>query len=346
MLARPDRWSPDGDWVTPRQPSRHPARTRFCGWDAGVEHALLGDSEPLRDAVRGAVEILGRELPAPLAEVARLVLVRVQGLPADQMQEVPFELNRPRAAEPLLPAWVPPSRTLGGFHLLRPLGAGAVGSVFVACRAEERGRKHPQLFALKVPDYGGDVAHTLSEAEFLQLFREEAGALLAVPPHPNLARLVTFDAGVKPKPILVMELVEGPTLERLILTRVLEAGRAMRILDGVAAALEAMHATGVGHLDIKPSNIILRAPDETVPLSVDLDSSVIVPRVFADFRCAGWWRCAGAWWTLVLRAARFDRVARPPFMARPRSGARRPKATNLVPWPLTSTLSPASPSRC
>ena len=41
------------------------------------------------------------------------------------------------------------------------------------------------------------------------MFRDEASALIALPQHPNLARFVTFDAGSKPKPILVMEFVEG-----------------------------------------------------------------------------------------------------------------------------------------
>ena len=45
------------------------------------------------------------------------------------------------------------------------------------------------------------------------MFRAEASALLAIPAHPNLARFVTFDTGSKPKPILVMELVEGQNLD-------------------------------------------------------------------------------------------------------------------------------------
>ncbi|MFW5740937.1 MAG: protein kinase domain-containing protein, partial [Myxococcota bacterium] len=235
--------------------------------DTGVEHALLGDPVPLQDAVSTAAATLRDELPLSVARVAEHVLGRLLRLPPDQSEEAPFELNRPRRhAEPALPIWMPPSRTLGGFHVVRPLGAGAVGSVFVACRSDERGQRRARQFALKVPEYGGDVAHTLSEDEFLQLFREEAGALLAVPQHPNLARFVTFDVGAKPKPILVMELVEGPTLERLIQTRVLETQRATRILDGIAAGLEAMHAAGVGHLDVKPSNIILRTAEQR-PLS-------------------------------------------------------------------------------
>jgi serine/threonine protein kinase len=80
-----------------------------------------------------------------------------------------------------------------------------------------------------------------------------------LPAHPNLAGFVTFDARVRPKPILVMELVEGPTLERVIERRDLTLGLAFDVLDGVAAGLEAMHALGIGHLDLKPANIILRA---------------------------------------------------------------------------------------
>jgi serine/threonine protein kinase len=154
---------------------------------------------------------------------------------------------------------------LGGFYVLHALGAGAVGSVFVARRGEERTLEDAELFALKVAEYGGTVARTLGEAEFFQMFRDEAGALLAVPSHPNLARLVTFDAGARPKPILVMELVEGPTLERIIETGSLDMPRAIHTMLGVASGLEAMHSAGVGHLDLKPSNVILRDPDGDGP---------------------------------------------------------------------------------
>jgi serine/threonine protein kinase len=156
-----------------------------------------------------------------------------------------------------LPAWVPPSRIVGGFYLVRAVGTGAVGSVFVARRVEERQDDTAPLFALKVPDYSAAAARTLSEEEFLRLFREEAGALLALPEHPNIARFVTFDAGANPKPILVMELVEGPSLERMLEMGDLSFSRARELLLGVGAGLDAMHQVGVGHLDLKPSNIIV-----------------------------------------------------------------------------------------
>jgi hypothetical protein len=96
-----------------------------------------------------------------------------------------------------LPAWLPPSRLLGGFYVVSALGEGAGGSVFMARRAEEREDENADVFALKVPEYNGDVSHLLSEADFLKMFREEAGALLALPDDsPHIARFVTFDAGV------------------------------------------------------------------------------------------------------------------------------------------------------
>ena len=266
-----------GDWPSDDLPT--------CGAalhlvDIGVEHALRGNPAPLRDSVATAIDTLSDELPLHLAAVATDALQRLTALDVELGQErAPESIRAMSPREPPLPAWLPPSRTLGGFYVLRQLGAGAVGSVFVACRFEDRSRPNAPRYALKVPEYGGDAAHTLSEAEFLQLFREEAGALLSIPHHPDLAHFVTFDAGAKPKPILVMELVEGPTLQRLIDTRVLDVSRAVAILDGIAAGLEAMHAVGVGHLDAKPSNVILRNPDEPAPLSLDLHPSGLLQRV-------------------------------------------------------------------
>jgi serine/threonine protein kinase len=151
----------------------------------------------------------------------------------------------------------------------------------VARRVEERQDESARLFALKVPDYSAAAARTLSEEEFLRLFREEAGALLGLPEHPNIARFVTFDAGAKPKPILVMELVEGPSLERMLEMGDLSIRRARDLLLGVGAGLDAMHQVGVAHLDVKPSNIIVCSADAIT----DVGSP---PRpVLVDFGLAG-----------------------------------------------------------
>jgi hypothetical protein len=248
--------------------------------DMAALHTIRGNESAYGDAFASAIDALREELPITIAEVAANVLAATVSLPAQaplKTRESVVPLLKKRAAP--LPPWLPPSRTLGGFYVLRALGAGAVGSVFVARRSEEKGDDKAPRFALKVPEYGGTAARTLSEEQFLQLFREEAGALLAIPHHQNLARLVTFDAGAKPKPILVMELVEGPTLERLVETSGLDMARALSVLSGIAAGLAAMHDVGVGHLDLKPSNVILRDPDGPGPA---LETPVLV-----DFGLAG-----------------------------------------------------------
>jgi len=56
----------------------------------------------------------------------------------------------------------------------------------------------------------------------------------------------------------VMELVEGRTLHEELEAATMTTARALEILDGVLAGVDAMHATGVGHLDLKPDNVILR----------------------------------------------------------------------------------------
>lgn len=247
--------------------------------EAGLERAMRGDRDGLGASLRAAVRAMREQLPPVVADVAALVLEHLSRLPAAVSASEPAATQ---AAAPVA-SWLPPNRVLGGFYILRTIGRGAVGSVFVACRVDQRNDPQARRMALKVPEYGGDAAHTLSEAEFMHLFREEAQALLALPEHPNLARFVTFDAGVRPKPILVMELVEGPTLERVLEREEMSVAENLAILDGIAAGLDAMHGVGVAHLDVKPSNIILRERAGAEPMA---EQHGILP-VLVDFGLAG-----------------------------------------------------------
>ena len=220
-------------------------------------------------------------IPPAIADVTIAVLSRIAKLPAEAPEPVP--LQQPQAP---LPLWLPARRILGGFYVHRQIGGGALGTVFVVTRAEERNVPGAERFALKVPDYDATAARSVSEAEFLRMFRLEAGALLSVPDHHNVARFVTFDAGARPKPILVMELVEGTRLDHAIAARTLDMPRALAILDGVLAGLEAMHGVGVGHLDVKPSNIILRGENEPVLVDFGLAGRHIRPGCGTGCYCA------------------------------------------------------------
>ncbi|HXX66052.1 MAG TPA: protein kinase [Polyangiaceae bacterium] len=239
-----------------------------------VTRVLSGTDEALGEQVVAAsLDTLLGGVPRAIAKLVSSTVWRMIELPIEGAAP---DAKGTRGAESL-PVWLSPRRTIGGFFVVRSLSAGAAGSVFVATRVEDKGEEAAERFALKVPEYSATAARSLSEAEFLKLFREEAGALLALPPHANLARFVTFDAGSKPKPILVMELVEGTTLESFVQARGLNVARALRLLDDVLRGLEAMHSVGVGHLDLKPSNVVLRGGQEAVLVDFGLSGRHIRP---------------------------------------------------------------------
>ncbi len=218
----------------------------------GIATAISRDVRTLEEAIAIAIEAARGALPPALASALERALLSLAHRP-----QVVRDPATSGANEAYLPGWVPLSRLVGAFHVLRTIGHGAGGSVLLAVRAEQRHHADRELLALKVPDYSGAAARNLSEQEFEALFRDEAGALLALPQQRNLARFVTFDASAQPKPILVMEFVRGPTLER-VLEGALTTARAFSIIDDLLAGLEAMHTVGVAHLDVKPANVILR----------------------------------------------------------------------------------------
>jgi len=234
-----------------------------------IERAVSSGVPPNANQIGMAISEIVADLPPALGQALRQALAGLEELPVaatSDVHAIPLEKRREN-----LPDWLLPSRTIGAFYVVRALGSGGAASVFVARRNEERSSADAEGFALKVPDYDPTTARSISEQEFLGLFRDEAGALLSLPHHPNLARFVTFDLAARPKPILVMELIRGLSMDRLIRNRSLTMGLAFRYLDGIAAGLETMHGVGVGHLDLKPSNVILR--DGETPVLVDFGLS-------------------------------------------------------------------------
>lgn len=205
------------------------------------------------EAIAGTIDHVRGALPPALAATVERVFVGFARRPY-----VRSDMASTSSLEVSLPSWVPLSRLIGGFYVVRSIGRGAGGSVLLAVRQEQRTRPERELVALKVPDYSGDAARAMSEAAFETMFREEAGALLALPTHKNIARFITFDASAHPKPILAMEFVRGTNLDRTLEAGELSMLRALKIIDDLLAGLEAMHAIKIAHLDVKPPNVVLR----------------------------------------------------------------------------------------
>lgn len=140
-----------------------------------------------------------------------------------------------------------PGTVLGGrYRLLREVGTGGMGQVFLA----EDAYLHRQV-AVKV--LRGDLARN---PDFVERFRREATAAAKLS-HPNVVAI--YDVGEEDgASYLVMEYVEGETLQaHLSRNGPIGPERAAYIGAQVAAALEHAHARGVIHRDIKPANILL-----------------------------------------------------------------------------------------
>ncbi|MFT4127856.1 MAG: serine/threonine-protein kinase [Gordonia sp. (in: high G+C Gram-positive bacteria)] len=162
-----------------------------------------------------------------------------------------------------------PGDVLAGYTVVRLLGAGGMGSVYLA--------RHPRLprnQALKVlaPSLGVDP--TLRER-----FTREA-ELSAQLDHPNIVTVqdagasgATGDAGESARGGLMwiaMQYVDGTDAAKILAERgPLPADRAVGIITQAAAGLDYAHARGMLHRDIKPANLLLTAPPEERVLVAD-----------------------------------------------------------------------------
>ena len=135
---------------------------------------------------------------------------------------------------------------LGGrYKLGEMIGTGGMADVYVA----EDTRLARQV-AVKV--LRSDLAR---DPSFVARFRKEALAAAGLN-HPGI--VAVYDSGEEPAPYIVMELITGHTLRELIHKgERVPLKRALEIGEGILAALEYSHQSGIVHRDIKPANIMI-----------------------------------------------------------------------------------------
>ncbi|HEY6660177.1 MAG TPA: protein kinase [Pyrinomonadaceae bacterium] len=133
------------------------------------------------------------------------------------------------------------------YRILRRLGKGGMGEVFLGEDTKQHGRK----VALKV------LPPELTQSEGrLRRFKQEARAILALN-HPNI--LTVFEIGeAAGSYYIATEYIEGETLRHCLWRGPLKLDETLGVGIQVAMALEAAHAAGIVHRDIKPENIMLR----------------------------------------------------------------------------------------
>ncbi|MFO1311588.1 MAG: serine/threonine-protein kinase [Burkholderiales bacterium] len=141
---------------------------------------------------------------------------------------------------------------IGPYRLLRELGVGGMGEVWLAERAD--GLLKRQV-ALKLPMLG------LRREVLVQRFARERD-ILATLEHPHIARL--YDAGLSEdgQPYLALEYVEGTPIDAWCRDQAATVEQRMRLLLQVADAVAYAHRRLVLHRDLKPSNILVNAAAE------------------------------------------------------------------------------------
>ena len=137
-------------------------------------------------------------------------------------------------------------QTVGPYRLLRELGRGGMGIVWLAERIDGMINRP---VALKLPR--GHWSATLSE----RMARERT--ILAALDHPNIARL--YDAGLTAEgnPWLALEYVEGRPIDEYCRAKNLSVQERLRLFLDVAAAVAHAHSRLVVHRDLKPSNVLV-----------------------------------------------------------------------------------------
>jgi eukaryotic-like serine/threonine-protein kinase len=147
----------------------------------------------------------------------------------------------------------------GKYRLSELIGAGGMGSVWVAHQSEPVKRK----VAVKLIKAGMDSKSVLAR------FDAERQAL-AVMDHPNIAKVL--DGGLTPdgRPFFVMELVKGTPITEYCDARKLTPQERLELFVPVCQAIQHAHQKGIIHRDIKPSNVLVALYDDRpVPKVID-----------------------------------------------------------------------------
>ena len=147
----------------------------------------------------------------------------------------------------------------GRYQILRPLGEGGMGTVYLAEQREPIRRR----VALKVVKLGMDTSQVLAR------FDNERQAL-AMMDHPNIAQIFDAGATAKGRPYFVMEYIEGAPITQYCDRKRMTTRERLALFLAVCRAVQHAHQKGVIHRDLKPSNVLVTEQDGApVPKVID-----------------------------------------------------------------------------
>lgn len=216
--------------------------------------AIFSETLPLSPAERAArLEALCGSDQLLRAEVERLLAANAE---AETFLEKPFlDMIEGNPTEQTTTGFSNPS--IGPYKILRELGRGGMGVVYLADRAD--GEFHKKV-AIK-------LLHNRGDEQLIARFRLER-QILADLEHPNIARLL--DGGtIDGTPYVVMEYIEGQSLRATLKERgALPLDQIVSITTQICAGLEAAHSRGIVHRDIKPENILVTIRDGDIQVKL------------------------------------------------------------------------------
>lgn len=204
----------------------------------GVAVALI----LLRTLAEDALDRLFRPKPAGVAAPSGNVaatMIRSGGT----MTSTAFRTG----AVPGGPGDAPPAK-IGRYEILHELGHGAMGIVYKA-----QDPKIGRVVAIKTLSAAGQGAELEQYRARFLVEAKSAGRLN----HPNIVTVHDVTDDEFGRPCLVLEFVEGTTLDRLVIEEPMSIARLLELLAQIARALAYAHANGIIHRDVKPANIMV-----------------------------------------------------------------------------------------
>src|SRR5437660_374366 len=176
--------------------------------------------------------------------------------------EIEGPLDAPPVAEVVrlrLPTCEQPGTVIGPYKLLKQIGEGGMGTVFLAEQSHPVQRK----VAVKVIKPGMDSHQVIAR------FEVERQAL-AVMDHVNIARVLDAGTTEGGRPYFVMELVQGAPITQYCDDHQLNPRQRLELFVPVCQAIQHAHQKGIIHRDVKPSNVLITLYDgKPVPKVID-----------------------------------------------------------------------------